>query len=100
MVDGARLLQGARAHAGQNLDSLVDSVDWVNVEAAVGYRFDRLRVEHQVDDIGARQQYSLRAAKAGRFADAVEAFVLLLCAANPLNRAVLLYRPPPSPPHP
>ena len=90
MVPGS--CQRARAHAGQNLYSLVDRADRVNVEAAVRDRLDCLRVEHQVGDVGARQQHALRAAQADRLAHAIEAFDFLVGAADRLHRAVLIDR--------
>src|SRR5262249_55292861 len=67
-------------------------LDGVDVEAATLHRSDRLRIEHEVVEIGVRYQNSLGAAQAYRFTHAVKAFDFLVDTADCLHRPVLVDR--------
>jgi hypothetical protein len=82
----------ARGQAGQQLQRLVDMLDRVDLEAALGHRFDQVGAQHQVVDIAPRQQHALPARSALRRTGVEEALDLLVDAAHRLHLALLVDR--------
>ena len=70
-----------------DLDALVDAIDRVDMELGAPHRLDGFAIQHQVGDIGARDEHALRAGETGRLTDPVEALDFLVDAADRLNAA-------------
>src|SRR5690606_9899764 len=78
--------------AGQQFDPFVDRPHGPDMEAPVAHRLDHLVVEHQVLNVGRRDDHPLAPGESGRLADLVVAFDLLRHPADRLDLAVLVDR--------
>jgi hypothetical protein len=78
--------------AGQDFDALVDAGDRDRPEAAGGAGLDHVLAQHQVLDVGDRDQHALLAGQPARAADVEEALDLLVDPADRLHLAVLVDR--------
>ena len=78
--------------SGQQRDALVDGRNSKDTEAAGTARIDDILAQHQVRDVGGRNENSLVVGKAAGLADVEEALDLLVDAADGLHPALLIHR--------
>ena len=79
----------ARRDPGQQLNTVVDVVNRINRKLPVLNRFQHVFAQHQIDDIGARNNHALFAGQPVVFADLEKALNFLVNAADGLNLAKL-----------
>lgn len=82
----------ARGRRGQDLDALVDAADWIDGELAARDRLAHVGAQHQMLDVGGRDQDTLSLQGAARDAGVEEALDLFVDPADGLDLAKLIDR--------
>src|ERR1700719_5200271 len=83
----------AGANAGENLDSLLDGRDRIDMEPSLFHRVNHFITKHQIFDVLCWNQYSLRSRETFQLAHVIETLDLLIHAADRLHVTLLVYRP-------
>jgi hypothetical protein len=79
---------GRDAH--QDLDSLIDGLDGVDVEPSALGRLDHIVAQHEMPTVGVRNEHALAAGEALRLAQFEEPLDLLVDAADRLHDSTLV----------